>query len=268
MIKMKISHEKDINSVVDFNKYPLSDSSFINSCRMNINRDGSIVLPGFLKESVVSNLIEESIKNQEHAYYCRQEHSVYIMPHDKDFPSDHPRNRLVVSSKGCITDDQIPNDSYLKLLYCSNIFKRFVANVVGEKNLYEYEDKLSSVNIHFASEGQELGWHFDNSSFAVTLLIQQPESGGEFQYVRDFRDSDKEEMNYDGVDKLLKNQMSYDTLNMNSGTLVLFRGKNSIHRVTPVEGKKTRILAVLAYNSEPNISLSETSRMTFYGRLD
>ena len=73
---------------------------------------------------------------------------------------------------------------------------------------------------------------------------------------------------YEGVDKLLKNQISYDTLNMNSGTLVLFRGKNSIHRVTPVEGEITRILAVLAYNSEPNISLSETSRMTFYGRLD
>ena len=75
-------------------------------------------------------------------------------------------------------------------------------------------------------------------------------------------------MNYEGVDKLLKNQISYDTLNMNSGTLVLFRGKNSIHRVTPVEGEITRILAVLAYNSEPNVSLSETSRMTFYGRLD
>ena len=55
---------------------------------------------------------------------------------------------------------------------------------------------------------------------------------------------------------------------MDPGTLVLFRGRNSIHRVTPVEGDLTRILAVLAYNSEPNISLSETSRMTFYGRLD
>jgi len=35
-----------------------------------------------------------------------------------------------------------------------------------------------------------------------------------------------------------------------------------------VEGDLTRILAVLAYNSEPNVALSETSRMTFYGRLD
>mgnify|MGYP005728895115 CR=1 FL=1 len=57
---MKTSHEKDINSVVDFNKYPLSDSSFINSCRMNINRDGSIVLPGFLTESGVTLLMKVS----------------------------------------------------------------------------------------------------------------------------------------------------------------------------------------------------------------
>ena len=29
----------------------------------------------------------------------------------------------------------------------------------------------------------------------------------------------------------------------------------------------TRMLAVLAYNSEPGIKLSESARMTFYGRL-
>ena len=37
---------------------------------------------------------------------------------------------------------------------------------------YPYEDPLSSINIHYASEGQELGWHFDNSSFAITLLLE------------------------------------------------------------------------------------------------
>ena len=75
-------------------------------------------------------------------------------------------------------------------------------------------------------------------------------------------------MNFDGVNQLLDGELKFDNLVMDPGTLVLFRGRNSIHRVTPVEGDLTRILAVLAYNSEPNISLSETSRMTFYGRLD
>ena len=190
------------------------------------------------------------------------------MPYDDNFPPDHPRNRLVVSSKGCITDDQISYNSSLKILYKSDLFRDFIAQVVGEKKLYEYNDKLSSVNIHYASEGQELGWHFDNSSFAITLLIQKPIAGGEFQYIRNFRDADSNEMNYGGVEELLNDKIGYDSLSMDPGTLVLFRGRNSIHRVTPVKGGLTRMLAVLAYNSEPNISLSETSRMTFYGRLE
>ena len=75
-------------------------------------------------------------------------------------------------------------------------------------------------------------------------------------------------MNYEGVEELLNDKIGYDSLSMDPGTLVLFRGRNSIHRVTPVKGELKRMLAVLAYNSEPNISLSETSRMTFYGRLE
>ncbi len=50
-----------------------------------------------------------------------------------------------------------------------------------------------------------------------------------------------------------------------AGALVLFRGRNAIRRVIPVGGDRT---LVLAYNTEPGISLSETARMTFYGRLD
>ena len=40
-----------------------------------------------------------------------------------------------------------------------------------------------------------------------------------------------------------------------------------MHRVTPVRGGATRMLAVLAYNTEPGVSLSESARLTFYGRL-
>ncbi|MGB0718533.1 MAG: 2OG-Fe(II) oxygenase, partial [Alphaproteobacteria bacterium] len=51
------------------------------------------------------------------------------------------------------------------------------------------------------------------------------------------------------------------------GTLVLFRGRNSLHRVTPTKGKISRYLVVLAYNGKPGVSLSETARQTFYGRV-
>jgi predicted 2-oxoglutarate/Fe(II)-dependent dioxygenase YbiX len=139
--------------------------------------------------------------------------------------------------------------------------------VLGEDRLYEYADPLSSVNVHFAETGKELGWHFDNSSFAITLLLQAPKDGGAFEYVRDLRDADKGELNFDGVRAVLDGDKQTRHLTMAPGTLVMFRGRNSMHRVTPTIGDICRILVVFAYNAEPDIALSESARMTFFGRL-
>ena len=126
---------------------------------------------------------------------------------------------------------------------------------------------MSGINIHYAREGEELGWHFDNSSFAITLLLQAPKEGGAFQYVSDLRNTNSEEMNFDSVEAVLNDKSAVETLHMEEGTLVLFRGLNSLHRVTPTIGNRIRILVVLAYNNKIGVSLSETARMTFFGRL-
>ena len=57
-------------------------------------------------------------------------------------------------------------------------------------------------------------------------------------------------------------------LTVNPGTLILFYGRNYLHRVTPIESKKGRILVTLNYNLEEDIELSENARKTFFGRLD
>ena len=74
-------------------------------------------------------------------------------------------------------------------------------------------------------------------------------------------------MNYQQVENILDGNTTVNTLAMDAGALVLFRGRNSMHRVTPVEGDVTRMLAVLAYNTQAGVSLSESARKTFYGRL-
>jgi len=167
-----------LTSVVDQIKYPSSDISFILKCKYLIDKDGCVVLPDFLTKNAIKKLIKESNKNKHEAFYCKQEHSVDISPADKNFSADHPRNRLVVSTKGCITDDQISEDSYLQVIYKSQLFRDFLAETLREKCLYGYADNLSSINIHYASKPQKLGWYFDNSSFAVTLLIQEPKKMG------------------------------------------------------------------------------------------
>lgn len=248
--------------------HPISSEIYRDQCKNILDRDGVLVLPSFLTPDAVKQVKKEGDQKVADAYFCVSKHNVYLTPPDENYPADHPRNIDVVSSKGLIGDDQIEPASPLKQLYHDKDFQGFVRHVVGETELHPYADPMSSVNLHFAKKGQELGWHFDNSSFAITLLIDKPEAGGVFEYLKDVRDADNGDMNFETVGDLLEGRITPKTLQMEPGTLVLFRGRNSIHRVTPTEGDRMRMLAVLAYNSKPDISLSESARMTFYGRLN
>ena len=255
------------SETIDLATYPITESAFQQKCKSMLDKDGALTLPNFIAADALLTMQEEAEKGQARAYFCEQNHSVYLTPDDTTYASDHPANRKVVSSKGCICDDDVAANSPLRLLYDAEDFRNFIKAVTGQTELHPYADPLSSINIHYANRGQELGWHFDNSSFAITLLIQAPEAGSHFEYVKDLRDADKGEMNFDGVAALLDGETKPDRLDIQPGTLCLFRGRNSIHRVSPNESDKTRMLAVLAYNAEPGIELSESARMTFFGRL-
>lgn len=256
-----------MTALIRFDLHPLADADWRRECREQLNQHGALVLRQFLQPDALQNIIAEGNAQRHLAYHTLSKHNVYLMKKDEAFDADHPRNRDVISTKGCITDDVIAAESPLRQLYNDELFKSFLCDVLGETALYPYADPLSSINLHYAPDGQELGWHFDNSSFAITLLVQKPRAGGVFQYVKDLRDADAGEMNFEGVAAVLDQRQPVDALAIEAGDLVLFRGRNSMHRVTPTEGDITRMLAVLAYNTQPGIALSETARMTFYGRL-
>lgn len=256
-----------LSDIVNLAAHPITDRSFGESCETTLNRDGALVLRGFIQASALETIQAEAVVAADKAYYCAQNHSVYLTPNDPAFAVDHPGNRQVVSSKGCICDDDIAANSPLRQLYDSEEFRAFIKATTGESELHAYADPLSAINVHYHEKGQELGWHFDNSSFAITLLIQAATAGSRFEYVKDLRNADAGNMNYDGVQQLLDGETKPDVLDHAPGDLVLFRGRNSIHRVTPNEGDTTRMLAVLAYNNAPGVELSESARMTFYGRL-
>ncbi|MCR9213117.1 MAG: 2OG-Fe(II) oxygenase [Proteobacteria bacterium] len=256
-----------LDTVINLETYPLQELDFQSRCRKTLEADGALVMPGFLRAEAIKSIAREGHDNRQHAYFCTDNHNVFLTPPDPDFPSEHIRNREVISSKGCIPDDIIPRNSSLRTLYDSDIFKAFLSAVLDEPQLYEYADPLSSINLHYADEGQELGWHFDNSSFAITLLIEEPEAGGQFEYVKGLRDSAKGQTDFERLEQVLEGNLDPDRLSISAGTLVLFRGRDALHRVAPVTGDRTRMLVVLAYNSEPGIALSESARMTFFGRL-
>lgn len=256
-----------LEQIIQWDAHPLDRAAYRQQCRERLDRDGALVLRGFLTSQALAAVREEGERHQHQAFYANSAHNVYLLKPDAAYAEEHPRNRAVVSSKGCITDEEVPADSPLRTLYNADLFKGFLCEVLNERQLYPYADSLSSINLHYARTGQELGWHFDNSSFAITLLIQKPQGGGRFEYVKALRDADAGEMNFDGVAEVLDGKRAPERLAIEPGDLVLFRGRNAMHRVTPTEGDITRMLVVLAYNAEPGVALSETARMTFYGRV-
>ena len=257
----------NLERFVDLEAYPLQSVKFVQKCNETLNTEGVLTLKNFLNWKTIEQLVKEAKENQHKAFYSNSTHNIYLTPQDKNFPEDHIFNTQITSSKGCITTDQIPDSSALKTIYKSDIFKHFIAEIVGEKILYEYEDPLSSINVHYAKEGQELGWHFDNSSFAVTLLLQKPLGGGIFEYVKNVRNSESGEMGFEEAEKIVSGRSKPSVLSIEPGTLVLFRGMNSMHRVTPTVGDRTRFLVVFAYNAKPGVSLSKSAQKTFYGRV-
>ena len=256
----------ELARAIDLDTCPIGDADYIARCKAELDEQGSLLINNFVRPEVIADLKREAEEHASQAYYCVQTHTAYLSPPDPEFPSDHPRNRQEVSTKGCITDDQVPEGSWLRVIYESPEFRGFLCAVLGETDIYNYADPLSSINVHYYEPGNKLGWHFDNSSFAVTLMIEAPESGGVFEYIPALRDHAAGNMNFEGVGQALDGNTPGIALNIRPGTLALFRGRNSLHRVTPTVGETQRIQVVLAYNTEPGFSLSEQARLTFYGR--
>jgi hypothetical protein len=265
----------NIQQIVNVDKYPLESDSFIDKTREELRSNKVVQLPNFLQPSVLESLVDEACALEDQAYCRRSTHTIYVKPMNPDLPPNHNFNRQVVTSKGCVTTDQIPNGSFLKELYYHDQFQRFLCSVLGVPRLFHYKDPLSSITIHYAAEGQELGWHFDNSAFAITLLLQKAIEGGEFEYMPNIRQPDTSHFGFadeikkeheDKVALLLDGGFTPLKLNIEPGTLVLFRGRDSLHRVNQVVGDRKRILVVLAYNEIPNVRLPDETMMSFFGR--
>ncbi len=255
-----------MNPHLNADTHLIADSNYIARCRRQVDRDGALVLKSFFTADAIAEVIAQSEPHEADAFYASSTHNVYLTPPNPDLAADHPFNRQIVSTKGLIADDEIPEDSPLRSVYNDATFRSFLCGVLGIDEIHPYADNVSSINVHFASKGRELGWHFDNSSFAVTMLLRAPEGGGTFEYVPAVRDAEAGDMAYERVASVLDGNEPVQQLDFEPGDLVLFRGRNAMHRVTPTEGAVTRLLVVFAYNDEPGIGLSDSALKTFYGR--
>ena len=259
----------DIDTIVNFNKYPINDHKFITNCKEFLKMNSLLILENFLSKNSLKLILNEKKLLEEKAFYCQQKHTVLLNKQtDTIIDKKDPLNQLMTSDKGCVPHDLINQNSDLNILYNSKIFKNFIKKVLNLDFIFPYVDNLSSINLNYYKKGQQLGWHFDNASFAITLMIQASPYGGKFEYITEGRDSNKDYIDKELIFNIINGNKKPNRLDVNDGTLILFYGRNYLHRVTPVKSDIPRILITLNYNQEENIKLSENARLTFFGRAN
>lgn len=241
--------------------------ALVGRCREGLSARGAYVLEGFLVPDGVARVLEELRGSLDHAYYKPKSHNAYLAPDDPNFDQEHPRNRKQTTTSATLAYDFVGRDSLLDRIYRWPPLRAFVAATLGYDALYPYDDDLAAVNVLNYRPGTQTGWHFDNAHFTVTLMLQQAEHGGAYEYVPFVRSPDEE--NYAAIETVLDGQSrDIHTLEQGPGDLVVFQGRYTLHRVTEVLGSLPRLVAVLSYDAAPGARLTPHTRKTFYGRYD
>ena len=256
---------------IDLARYPIEDlesaraKALIADCQAGLKETGACVLDGFVPPDRVAGAVAEVEGNLGEAFYKTKQHNPYLIPDDPAFPADHPRNRRLTTNSATLGYDLIPRGCTLDGIYNWPPLRAFIARVLGYDALYPYTDPLSPLNILVYQPGTGTNWHFDNANFVVTLMLQQSEAGGLYQYAPFIRGDGHD--NYDAIGRVLDGvPEGVLELKQDPGALVLFQGQYTLHRVTPVEGAADRLVAVFTYHPEPGMRLAEHTRKTFYGR--
>ena len=255
-----------VHEHLDLERYPLDQprrcQSLIDRCREELATLGLCSLPGFVRLETITRAAEELLPLvREQSFFHSRRHNIYFTDTPSHVAADHPALALQETSGRTVCDDQI-TWSFVHDLYEWPPLRDFLARIMGKPRLHLMEDPLARVNVMGYRAGEGLGWHFDRSEFTTTLLIQAPRDGGHLEYRPGLAQDD-----LDGVASLLGGTDAAKHMHVQqAGTLSVFRGRNTAHRVTPVVGEIDRLIAVFSYFDRPGVVFSTEERQGFYGR--
>ena len=261
----------DVSHVIDLDRYPIHEDgearrNLVSSVQSDIRSVGCAVIKQFVKPEAIPALVAEGdrVAHLGHRNFNRT--NPYFTNVPDELPETHPLRRFYDRSNAFVPADNFGDDSIIRAIYEWPSFAPFIQEVLEEPSFYRYADPLADVIINLAQEGNGFPWHFDTNNYTVTLAIQNAEQGGEFEYSPNLRSSSDE--NYDGVGRVLDGDQSLiHTLHLEPGDLQIFKGRYSLHRVTPLSGPTMRYVAIFSFTELEGMVGSPERTRQLYGRV-
>ena len=261
-------------ALVDRARYPIDEPSsevfaaVVAEARRSLAEVGYAELPGFITPEGVAALSNEAEELAGRAFTSGGVGTAYLeLPDEVAFDETHPRRHWMPYSVSVVSYDLHPLDSGLRAVYESDELLGLLEAILERGPLFRYADPFGALNLAVMGDGDELQWHFDQTDFVVSLAVRDADVGGDFEVAPKTRSADEE--NYEHVASILGGD---DTdvvhVEMTPGTLLVFEGRNSLHRVSPIEGPTSRLVSLLAFDTEPDRVGSELLRAIRYGRTE
>jgi hypothetical protein len=261
-------------SIVDLDRYPIADletpaaRTVIDDARRSLAERGVAAFPGFVREDARAAIASGALALRDRAHLEDVWGTPYLELPDETFPDGHPRRSSVHSLTWVLAYDLVPPASPARRLYESDDLTMFLGEVLERKPLYRMADPLGGLNLTLMDEGHIQGWHYDSTDFVVSLAVQASDAGGEFECARTIRDANDE--HYDEVARVLAGNADdlVEVYPMTPGTLMVFMGRYSLHRVAPVHGSRPRIVGLFGYDTAPDTTSSDLLKLVRYGRTE
>ena len=275
---------KETNEYINYSKYPIhqfendADGRYnllVQNCIKQMNTDGFVSLPSFLLPEAVDRLTSCILELDKEGvgFYSTDSHNVFL---DADKQSValsplHPNRIQLNSSKHIIN----ANDLLLakKAPDLDEIFMSqpsvldFISSVMQTK-LYPSTDPFGKYYANIFREGDGLNYHFDRSEYSISLILQPSEEGGDFEFMPNSRRIvegwDEMIVDINDIAEAVTPHSSVKRPKLAAGDLYLFRGQNSLHRVSEIQ-KGKRINIILTFNTEPDVRLNKYTLQKFFG---
>jgi hypothetical protein len=270
---MRTSEARVVEQVVDTARYPLSEptsqawKAAVSRTHHELQQLGCSVLPNFIRSSLSEALQLECSEIASLAHHDVAVVNAYNTATDPSLPDGHPGRITMERGNAFVARDRIPKHFIIHQLYTSQLFQRFVADCFELPRVHELADPLSGLCLNIVSPGMAHPWHFDTNEFTVSMLTQDSQEGGIFEYCPNIRSAQSE--NFADVQAVLagRGEHMIRHLSLRPGDLQLFKGRYSLHRVSSVQGATARHSAIFAYSERSGVIGSVERTRQLFGRV-
>lgn len=259
-----------LTAFVDLKRYPIDrpdepeGRQLLDACRRDLAASGACNLPDFLRPEALAALALEAKALAPHGYRKDTRRNAYFSKDDPSLPADDPRRAFFRIAMSQVAGDLFPQDGLLARLYAMPELTEFIRRALELPRLYRHTDSFQDLNLIVLADGDQHPWHFDQNHFSVTLLLQTASEGGHFEYVPGLRSDTDERL--DEVRKVFAGDRTRVVVpDRGAGTLTLFKGVHSLHRVSDTHGPVPRITAILSYNEAPEVRIPDRINAMIYG---